>query len=143
MGSLMAGWQTNQSDSRQIVKRSTSSMTNSEVQRFWRSKESSVRRHIRYVDSRQETADLEATDNNRSDSESSSPPTTPLSSSLPASYNGEKTGWWTRSTSAFLNEPPQVENKHSRYKPQFDIFEICGSASLVKRRNSLSALVLH
>ncbi|KAG6553304.1 hypothetical protein Mapa_005038 [Marchantia paleacea] len=142
MGSLMAGWQTNRCDAQAALKRTTSSMTKTEVERFWRSKRNAIKRHLRFIEAQQDAEELDQRSSNSSGSytDSTSPPSTPTASSLPNALSGRQ-AWWTKSNWAFLNEPPILENKKNRYTPQFDVVENCGNASLVRRRNSMSTVL--
>ncbi|BBN05109.1 hypothetical protein MPTK1_3g10380 [Marchantia polymorpha subsp. ruderalis] len=114
MGSLMAGWQSKPLDARQSFKRSTSSLTNDEVKRFWRAKQNSIRRHLREATS---------SSSDGSDFDQSSPPLTPTSSGMtfeePSSF--EKADWWTMSKWAFLNQPPISDTTQSKYRAQFEV----------------------
>ncbi|BBN05091.1 hypothetical protein MPTK1_3g10210 [Marchantia polymorpha subsp. ruderalis] len=145
MGSLMAGWQTNRCDAEAALKRTTSSMTKAEVERFWRSKRNAIKRHLRFIEAQQDAEELDQRSSNSSGSytDSTSTPSTPTASSLPndLSSNTGRQAWWTRSSWAFLNEPPAQENKKNRYTPQFDVVEECGNARLVRRRNSMSTVL--
>ncbi|KAL2629114.1 hypothetical protein R1flu_013800 [Riccia fluitans] len=47
MGSLPAGWSTNPPCEKKVLRRSTSSMTRSQVHRFWRAKHSQSREHLK------------------------------------------------------------------------------------------------
>lgn len=121
MGSLMAGWSTSPSRSADAMKRSSSSLTKEEVERFWRSKKLLVQEHLdeahkdaavspRMRIARQMTEDMDA-QQKLNEAEG-------VSLSLP---DISSRAWWTKSKWAFLNDPPTIEVKQTKYVAQFDV----------------------
>jgi hypothetical protein len=47
MGSLMAGWSSNPLDAEAAMNRSKSSLTNEEIEAFWRSREKAMEEHLK------------------------------------------------------------------------------------------------
>ncbi|KAG6543339.1 hypothetical protein Mapa_015253 [Marchantia paleacea] len=129
MGSLMPGWQTNRPDVKQALKRSKSSLTKDDIDKFWRIKQNSIRKHLQQAqrdailarsitipeDVTSESG-LTCTDSTTSTSFASTP-----TSTAPINSPEGKMDWWTRSHWAFLNEPPVSEHRQNRYTAQYDI----------------------
>ncbi|KAH9575703.1 hypothetical protein CY35_01G124400 [Sphagnum magellanicum] len=119
MGSLMAGWSSNPLDAEAAMNRSKSSLTNEEIEAFWRSREKAMEEHLKDA-AAQKVADQ---------AESSGTGSTPIpiqgervvveESNLPIAASPD---WWTRSNWAFLNDPPEshTDARH-KYTPQFDV----------------------
>ncbi|KAH8975305.1 hypothetical protein BDL97_01G149200 [Sphagnum fallax] len=119
MGSLMAGWSSNPLDAESAMNRSKSSLTNEEIEAFWRSREKAMEEHLKDA-AAQKVADQ---------AESSGTGSAPIpiqgeqvvveESNLPIAASPD---WWTRSNWAFLNEPPEshTDARH-KYTPQFDV----------------------
>ncbi|KAG6543338.1 hypothetical protein Mapa_015252 [Marchantia paleacea] len=156
MGSLMAGWRTQSSG--QPMKRSHSSLTKNDIDKFWRVKQSAFRRHLRQAqkdafmarsitiaeDAGSESG-LTCSDNGESDDDVTT--TTPTSGK--SSTNEAKIDWWTKSRWAFLNEPPIIGKKHDRYTAQFhlegmnsdpDVDVYSNPGRKMRRRGSLPAM---
>ncbi|BBN04268.1 hypothetical protein MPTK1_3g03170 [Marchantia polymorpha subsp. ruderalis] len=156
MGSLMAGWKTPSSG--QSMKRSHSSLTKNDIEKFWRVKQSTFRRHLRQAqkdafmarsitiaeDAASESG-LTGSDHGESDDEVTA--TTP--SSRKSSTSDTKIDWWTKSRWAFLNEPPIIGKKHDRYTAQFhlegmnsdpDVDVYSNPGRKMRRRGSLPAM---
>jgi hypothetical protein len=120
MGSLLPGWSTSPS-AEQAMKRSNSSMTKEEVEKFWKTKRLQVQEHLeeahkdaalspRMRIARAMSDEIEA--------QQKLAEADYLGMSLPE-VNSK--AWWTKSKWAFLNDPPVVDSKHARYVPQFDV----------------------
>ncbi|XP_057975723.1 uncharacterized protein LOC131163039 isoform X2 [Malania oleifera] len=135
MGSLMAGWDSPVRDPKLTYQRN-SSLTRGEIDAYWKSKKKTEEEHLRAI----------------SASSDCSPESTPdkyferilqRSSSLPSSNYTKKdifmemdetgtslerlvkkNGWWTKSSLAFLNEPPVIasaEGTSHKYASQFHV----------------------
>ncbi|BBN07666.1 hypothetical protein MPTK1_4g05460 [Marchantia polymorpha subsp. ruderalis] len=138
MGSLTAGWSTNPPCEKKVLKRSTSSMTRSQVNRYWRAKRSLNKEHLEEAhraasiartrslfseiteeNSEEYYPDMQSEGGSVGGSTSGSTPTTPRRYDREEESN--KPGWWRKSNWAFLNEPPLHEEKHYSYAPQYEI----------------------
>ncbi|KAG6546839.1 hypothetical protein Mapa_011692 [Marchantia paleacea] len=135
MGSLMAGWSTTPPCAKKVFKRTTSSLTRDEVNRYWRSKRTQSREHLEeahraaalarsrsfMIDANlsEEAEDYFPDMNSDGGSLSGSQPTTPTANER--GDENSKNCWWRRSNFAFLNEPPLHEEKHYSYVSQYDI----------------------
>lgn len=119
MGSLLPGWSTSPSNADKAMKRSSSSLTKEEVEKFWKTKRLLVQEHL-------EEANKDAAISPRTriaraisdeiEAQQRSAEPGGISMSLP-----EASSWWTKSKWAFLNDPPTVDIKQSKYVPQFDV----------------------
>lgn len=142
----MAGWSTQPSDASQVLNRAASSVTNDDIERFWKVKNTSIRRHLRQArkdasiprsipipEYAKSEGCLEY-----SDSEFSSPSTTPppTDSHLKRAVYGHRTDWWTRSHSAFLNEIPTMQTLQNRYTAQYDVAGISNDPVLESAERS-------
>jgi hypothetical protein len=102
------------------MKRSKSSLTKEEVDRFWRSKKLLVQQHL---DEANKDAALSPRMNmakaltNEMDAQQNLADTAVLSTSLP----DINPAWWTKSKWAFLNDPPTLNIKQAKYVAQFDV----------------------
>ncbi|BBN14140.1 hypothetical protein MPTK1_6g09190 [Marchantia polymorpha subsp. ruderalis] len=129
MGSLMAGWQTKPRNAQQAaLKRSTSSMTNDEVTRYWRAKENSIKEHLEEAQMAagffKAYQKFEMNDDSYDIKEGavSLLPSAPTLNGPQDAGKGRKADWWTKSKFAYLNEPPLVnEGKQNRYLAQFEV----------------------
>ncbi|KAG6541417.1 hypothetical protein Mapa_017195 [Marchantia paleacea] len=140
MGSLMAGWQTKPKNAQQAaLKRSTSSMTNDEVTRYWRAKENSIKEHLEeaqmaagFIKSHKK---FEMNDDSYDIKEGAvSLPSAPTLNGPQDAGKGRKADWWTKSKFAYLNEPPLVnEGKQYKYLAQFDV-AVKGRDSVIAAR---------
>lgn len=119
MGSLLPGWSSSPSQTEKVMKRSSSSLTKEEVEKFWKSKRLLVQEHLDEANkdaamsprtrlARAISEELEAQQRMAQPGG--------VSISLP-----EANSWWTKSRWAFLNDPPVIDVKQSKYVPQFDV----------------------
>lgn len=129
MGSLMAGWTSEQS-SKGLSRKG--SFTRDEIENFWRVRKAQHEEHEAHVANHMETlreveAPASTTDSEgQADAENSS---NPFSADDPENLtDAEKKArvkdWWTKSNWAFLNAPPEVEKnelKGGSYTAQYDV----------------------
>eukprot|EP00246_Nothoceros_aenigmaticus_P008089 TRINITY_DN2257_c0_g1_i1.p1 TRINITY_DN2257_c0_g1~~TRINITY_DN2257_c0_g1_i1.p1 ORF type:complete len:143 (+),score=9.48 TRINITY_DN2257_c0_g1_i1:235-663(+) len=117
MGSLMAGW-----DSPRKELHRNSSMTNDEVEKFWKAKKQSTEAATQPEDQVIQTEVTVARPAEPSAGiaipRSAVPKTQGENVQSPGSGD-----WWTRSNWAFLNDPPTElrPGEGGRYAPQFDV----------------------
>ncbi|KAE8100259.1 hypothetical protein FH972_018174 [Carpinus fangiana] len=131
MGSLMAGWQSPALDPKSVALKRNSSLTRGEIDAYWRAKKKAEEEHFTAAiseisDGVQETAFENARKRfERSNSVPSSGNRTEDFKDMETETSLEKiikkSGWWTRSNSAFLNEPPLHEGASSTYTSQFHV----------------------
>ncbi|KAK1395625.1 Tat-binding like [Heracleum sosnowskyi] len=134
MGSLMAGWDSHVPDPWTVKHQMNHSLTREEIDTYWKSKKQTEEEHTQVV-SKETGAD-------KSYQRSSS---VPLSNTKERFLDMEsddenevslqnlilKNGWWTSSSSAFLNEPPVISeggrNRHNKYASQFHVADVDAS----------------
>lgn len=124
MGSLMAGWDAPVRDPKAVTYRRNSSLTKGEIEAYWRKKRTTEEEHLRAIsgslDAPQENKPM---DTGKMYQRSSSLPMpsreksfTDMETETSLEKLIKKNGWWTRSNSAFLNEPPVIASEGPTYK---------------------------
>ncbi|XP_038886573.1 uncharacterized protein LOC120076743 [Benincasa hispida] len=133
MGSLMSGWNSPVLDPKSVKFKRNRSLTKDEIEAYWKSKKKSEEEHLRaismpvdrYID--RETVGI---DYKRS---SSFPPAKDVSAEAEFAENDlerenleklKKIGWWTRSNSAFLNEPPVLDGATKGYASLYGVADV-------------------
>ncbi|CAN1126995.1 hypothetical protein LINPERHAP1_LOCUS34487 [Linum perenne] len=123
MGSLMAGWNSTISDPNSAKYKRNMSLTKEEIDAFWNLKKKVHEEHLQAVSPRSQDGSGSsaswATDQETavgsSDSEN-------LEKLIMMKKKKEAAGWWKRSNSAFLNEPPVMEQASTKsYAAQFHV----------------------
>ncbi|XAR61748.1 hypothetical protein NMG60_11016255 [Bertholletia excelsa] len=139
MGSLMAGWDSPVPDPRTVKFQRNKSLTKDEIEAYWRSKKKAEEEHLKAItdiltkSSSQEAMFKEPeTKLQRSNTHPPSNTKETLRLELDTEASLEKlikNGWWTRSNSAFLNEPPVIQSDGPAYKyaSQFHVANIATS----------------
>ncbi|KAL5558021.1 hypothetical protein UlMin_034232 [Ulmus minor] len=141
MGSLMAGWDSTVLDAKSNELNRNFSMTKEEIEAYWRSRDKSDHKEI--ISKANNNEVITVGDFERKFMRSSSLPHGTSSSPLGITKRGledvdgeisideliKKNGWWTRSNSAFLNEPPVVEPASNKYVSQFHVATLATSKS--------------
>ncbi|MBA0848762.1 hypothetical protein Goshw_006822, partial [Gossypium schwendimanii] len=142
MGSLLSGWDSPISDpsSGSLRKPLTTcltlsmlnrSLTKEEIEAFWRSKRKTEEEHLNAIHGSPDSCNQQY---GREYMRSSSMP-------IPNRNQGfidmdtetslenivKQSGWWTRSTWAFLNEPPVLDRPTNNYQPQFHVASLSTS----------------
>ncbi|XP_059455658.1 uncharacterized protein LOC132185872 [Corylus avellana] len=129
MGSLMAGWQSPALDPKSAALKRNSSLTRGEIDAYWREKKKVEEEHFGAIseisDGVQESAFVDAgkrfersnsaPSGNRKEDFKDMKTETSLEKII------KKSGWWTRSNSAFLNEPPLHEGASNTYTSQLHV----------------------
>ncbi|XP_072955013.1 uncharacterized protein [Typha angustifolia] len=133
MGSLVSGWSSHALDDRKDIVRSrrNSSLTNEEIDAFWKlQKKSELEEFELEEDSKspkkshlvRDISVIKKSASLRAQSEPSSPLASKEVDEISKLY---KTGdWWTRSSWAFLNEPPPADetaDSAHKYAVQLDV----------------------
>ncbi|CAL5384936.1 unnamed protein product [Camellia sinensis] len=144
MGSLMAGWNSTVHDPRTEKFERNRSLTKEEIEAYWVSKKKAEEERLRaiYDISMKSTSQIQekstVEESERKIQRSSS---LPLSNTKDGLLQMEtetsfeklimKNGWWIRSNSAFLNEPPVIVSEVPAYKyaSQFHVAGIATSTS--------------
>ncbi|MED6135953.1 hypothetical protein PIB30_051568 [Stylosanthes scabra] len=143
MGSLMAGWD---SKSATTLKRNRS-LTKDEIDAYWRTKKKIEEEHLRSISNLSEVVQTSRTSNDMSEKKLQRAITMPLhrgneSLNLNIDSNLEelikKNGWWTKSSWAFLNEPPVTESSTNKYVSQFQVANM-GATTTTTRGDGISA----
>ncbi|KAE8654016.1 Isoflavone reductase-like protein 4 isoform 1 [Hibiscus syriacus] len=138
MGSLMAGWDSPVSDPTSVILKRNKSLTKEKIEAYWKSKKKTEEEHLKAIygspdscNNQQETPLMEYGKKYMRSSSMPLPHTNQGSLDMDSEISLEniikKNGWWTRSTWAFLNEPPVLDHPTSSYKPQFHIANLAAS----------------
>ncbi|XP_016163211.1 uncharacterized protein LOC107605754 [Arachis ipaensis] len=124
MGSLMAGW-----DSKSATLKRNRSLTKDEIDAYWRTKKKIEEEHLRAISNLAQVVQTSTT-SIEVEKKLQRAITMPLgrgneSLNLNIDSNLEelikKNGWWTKSSWAFLNEPPVTESSSNKYVSQFHV----------------------
>ncbi|CAH2036800.1 unnamed protein product [Thlaspi arvense] len=109
MGSLMSGWDSPVADSNSV--RRCKSLTREEIDVFWKTKKKNEE-HVQAVSKlvAQEVEGSQAKEEKVVED--------------PYENQSKRSGWWTRSNWAFLNEPREEEGRPNNYVPQFQVAHI-------------------
>ncbi|KAG6585589.1 hypothetical protein SDJN02_17189, partial [Cucurbita argyrosperma subsp. argyrosperma] len=129
MGSLMGGWNSPVLDPKSVKFKRNRSLTKEEIEAYWKSKRKLEEEHLRAI-SMPVDRDTVGIDYKRS-------------SSFPAAIGKaekevfaesdlerknleklKKNGWWRRSNSAFLNEPPVLDGAAKAYASQYGVTDV-------------------
>ncbi|XVF73770.1 hypothetical protein PTKIN_Ptkin13bG0008400 [Pterospermum kingtungense] len=137
MGSLMAGWDSPVSDPTTVIRKRNRSLTKEEIEAYWRSKKKTEEEHLKAIFSPSDSCNQLETPFEKYGSKYTRSSSMPLPNSkqgfvdMDAETSLEniikKNGWWTRSSWAFLNEPPVLDRPTNSYKPQFHIANLAAS----------------
>ncbi|GJN22804.1 hypothetical protein PR202_gb10403 [Eleusine coracana subsp. coracana] len=148
MGSLMAGWDSPVLGDNKVRARRNRSLTKEEVESFWKQRRKSE--DGGEVTSPGTLSPFGSLEKSRSSplarggikvetdgTGSSSPPAARVEGFLGVADDGEgespskSRDWWTRSSWAFLNEPPQEEpdGRAQSYAPQFHVARIASTGN--------------
>ncbi|KAE9609412.1 hypothetical protein Lal_00020251 [Lupinus albus] len=133
MGSLMAGWDSSTLDPKSATLERNRSLTKEEINAFWRTKKEIEEEHLRAVSKLSETIQVNRYMEFENFHKSSTVPLASIKESLDMDVNTsleqliKKNGWWTKSSWAFLNEPPIVEAASNKYASQFHVANLGSS----------------
>ncbi|KAG2666704.1 hypothetical protein I3843_15G074400 [Carya illinoinensis] len=137
MGSLMAGWDSRVQDPESVAYKRNRSFTREEIEAYWSAKKKAEEEHLRDIcipssDSIQERK-FEESVKKFERSKSAPVDNTRQQGFMETEKSLEKlimkNGWWTRSSWAFLNEPPVFEAASNSYASQFHIASSAASKS--------------
>ncbi|KAL1343812.1 hypothetical protein HN51_017763 [Arachis hypogaea] len=115
MGSLMAGWNSPTLDPKLEKRRRNKSLTKEEIAAFWRTKKKIEEEHVQSVLRVKESIDKDDV----------------TSLDLEHHINKIDSGWWTKSSWAFLNQPPETEpTSNTKYASQFHVANLGSSSGM-------------
>ncbi|XP_004499169.1 uncharacterized protein [Cicer arietinum] len=137
MGSLMAGWGSSSIDPKSATLKRNRSLTKDEIDAYWKSKKKTEEEHLRAISNMSET--IQASKYNDPEKKLEKSMTMPVAH-VKDSFNMnlldtsleqliKKNDWWTKSSWAFLNEPPMIEAAPNKYAAQFHVANL-GSSKL-------------
>ncbi|KAL6504704.1 hypothetical protein OROHE_023462 [Orobanche hederae] len=111
MGSLMGGWDSPVHDPNDVKYRRNKSLTKGEIEAFWKSKKQKEEEHLKDISLLSPRSKKILFEETGGGSEAG------LEKII------QKNGWWVRSNSAFLNEPPVIasEGPPHRYASHFHV----------------------
>ncbi|PSS31329.1 Tat-binding like [Actinidia chinensis var. chinensis] len=146
MGSLMAGWGSTVHDSTTLKLQRNKSLTKEEIEAYWRSKKKAEEEHLRAI------SDILITKSSQESMVKEPETKIQRSNSMPLSKTKElemetetsleklilKNGWWTRSNSAFLNEPPVIGSEGGPAYKYASQFHVAGIATPDSNPNVIS-----
>ncbi|XP_061356436.1 uncharacterized protein LOC133300865 [Gastrolobium bilobum] len=140
MGSLMAGWDSHVLDPKSETLERNRSLTKEEISAFWRAKKEIEEEHLKAVSKVSETiqtSKCEVSNKLHKSSMVHLARTKEESKGMEVDASLEhlikKNDWWTKSSWAFLNEPPVTEAAFNKYASQFHV------AKLGSSRDGISA----
>ncbi|KAK7376791.1 hypothetical protein VNO80_02208 [Phaseolus coccineus] len=146
MGSLMAGWDSTHVDPKSATLKRNRSLTKDEIDAYWKSKKKIEEEHLTAISSSPLTIQNEhgSKSTEKKFQKSISMPVTRVRESLNMDLVDtsleqliKKNGWWTKSSWAFLNEPPVNEAASYKYTSQFHVTNM--SSSKFNPKNKISA----
>lgn len=124
----MAGWDSQTLDPQSATIKRNRSLTKEEIDAYWRAKKDTELEHLRAVSKLSETLQTRKCENSN---KSSTVALARIKESLGMDVDQKsleqlikKNCWWTKSSSAFLNEPPVIESGSNKYASQFHIANI-------------------
>ncbi|CAJ1973297.1 unnamed protein product [Sphenostylis stenocarpa] len=140
MGSLMAGWDSPTLDPQSATIERNRSLTNDEINAYWRAKKETELEHLRAISKLSDTVKAHTF----KDAENSHKSLTDIKVSLGMNVDKKsleqlmnKNCWWTKSNWAFLNEPPVIEASSNNYVSQFHVANL--GSSKFNSPNKISA----
>ncbi|NP_001238482.1 uncharacterized protein LOC100527086 [Glycine max] len=136
MGSLMAGWDSLILDPESATIERNRSLTKEEINAYWRVKKETELEHLRAMSKLSETIQARKFEDSENSHKSSTVTLASIKESLGMDVDQKsleqlikKNGWWTKSSWAFLNEPPVIEAASNKYASQFHVANL-GSTKL-------------
>ncbi|XP_031498705.1 uncharacterized protein LOC116263205 [Nymphaea colorata] len=116
MGSLMAGWDSPFVDPERVNYERNKSFTREEIETFWKQRKAEHEAYCKEENDHQEQETITDQENLVNDQEKID----------------KKDDWWTRSSWAYLNEPPEDDTNYRsfNYVAQFHVAEMANKKSL-------------
>ncbi|TKY57703.1 hypothetical protein E2542_SST14755 [Spatholobus suberectus] len=134
MGSLMAGWDSTHMDPKSATLKRNRSLTKDEIDAYWKSKKKIEEEHLKAISNLSETVQANKyTEPEKKFQKSMTMPVTRVRDYLNMDFDTsleqliKKNGWWTKSSWAFLNEPPVIEAASNKYASQFHVANLGSS----------------
>ncbi|KAK6938826.1 hypothetical protein RJ641_032334 [Dillenia turbinata] len=136
MGSLMAGWDSPVLDPKRVKFQRNWSLTKGEIEAYWKSKKETEEEHLRDIYGSPNSTEEKIYTSTRKYQRSSSLPKSNTKerfmemegeSNLEQFINIKNSAWWTRSTSAHLNEPPVIGSEGGpsyKYASQYHVSDM-------------------
>ncbi|KAL2318752.1 hypothetical protein Fmac_032628 [Flemingia macrophylla] len=144
MGSLMAGWHSTHMDPKSATLERNRSLTKDEIDAYWKSKKKIEEEHLRAISSLSDTIQVtKHTESEKMLQKSMTMPVTRVRDYMNMDVDTsleqliKKNGWWTKSSWAFLNEPPVIETASNKYTSQFHVANL--GSSKFNPRDGISA----
>ncbi|RDY04896.1 hypothetical protein CR513_11319, partial [Mucuna pruriens] len=140
MGSLMAGWGSTHMDPQSATLKRNRSLTKDEIDAYWQSKKKIEEEHLKAISNLPVTIQAEPA---KKLEKSMTVPVTRARDYLNMDVDTslekliKKNGWWTKSSWAFLNEPPVTEAASNKYTSQFNVANL--GSSKFNPQNGISA----
>ncbi|TKY75163.1 hypothetical protein E2542_SST03929 [Spatholobus suberectus] len=137
MGSLMAGWDSQTLDPESATIERNRSLTKEEINAYWRTKKETELEHLRAISKLSETILARKCEDTENCHKSSTVALARIKESLGMNVDEKsleqlikKNCWWTKSSWAFLNEPPVMEAAPNKYASQFHVANL-GSSKFI------------
>ncbi|KAL2346318.1 hypothetical protein Fmac_000318 [Flemingia macrophylla] len=134
MGSLMAGWDSRTLDPESATIERNRSLTKEEINAYWRTKKETELEHLREISKLSDTIQARKCEDSKNSNKSNSVALARIKESLGMDVDEKrmeqlikKNGWWTKSSWAFLNEPPLMEAASNKYASQFHVANLGSS----------------
>ncbi|TKY75162.1 hypothetical protein E2542_SST03928 [Spatholobus suberectus] len=134
MGSLMAGWDSLTLDPQSATIERNRSLTKEEINAYWRAKKETESEHLRAISKLSQTIQARKHEDSENSHESSTVALARIKESLRKDVDEQsleqvikKNCWWTKSSWAFLNEPPVIEAASNKYASQFHVANLGSS----------------
>ncbi|XP_027355948.1 uncharacterized protein LOC113865531 [Abrus precatorius] len=144
MGSLMAGWDSIALDPESATLERNRSLTKEEIDAYWRTRKNIEEEHLRAISNLSDTIQAKKYEESDRFHKSSPMPLARIKESLGMDVDTKsleqlikKNGWWTKSSWAFLNEPPVIEAASNNYVSQFHVANL--GSSKINPRDGISA----
>ncbi|RDX75820.1 hypothetical protein CR513_44267, partial [Mucuna pruriens] len=134
MGSLMAGWDSHTLDPESAIIERNRSLTKEEINAYWKTKKETELEHLRAISKLSQTIQARKQEETEKSNKSSTVALARIKESLGMDVDEKsleqlikKNCWWTKSSWAFLNEPPVMEAASNKYASQFHVANLGSS----------------
>ncbi|XP_054818662.1 uncharacterized protein LOC129318113 [Prosopis cineraria] len=130
MGSLMSGWDSPTLDPKSAKLERNKSLTKEEIDAFWRSRKQIEEEHLKAIS---RTSENNEASKHQESEKSSSVDLARMKEFMGGDTSNsweqlmKKNCWWTKSSWAFLNEPPVMEAAANKYAAQFHVADLASS----------------
>nr|AFK43125.1 unknown [Lotus japonicus] len=128
MGSLMAGWDSRHFDPKSVTLKRNRPLTKDEIDAYWKTKKKIEEEHLKAISNLPETIQgNKYKEPEKKLQKSITMPVAHVQGSFDIDVDTslehiiKKNGCWTKSSWAFLNEPPVIEAATNKYTSQFHV----------------------